>query len=830
MHVLGDMQFSQLAEFLSRSFLVHQEFRNDADGFAAIGHNRIGDRAHEAVGAAAIDEIDAVLGHRPAEDFRSLTISRFMAGLRSAVNADGGNSRWTCVHGGTEHAAHLTVKTPEGKQIAFSCTMYSKDIGFCPAEALFAVSTEQTMNKNNAGFWAFLGVVTAIAIGAFFLTPNIFKTNPESASVPAPKSNMVDATVEAPETPSAGEGLPADTADTESDAGGSIADPKVAADTWVTPSFDLLRVEPDGSTVIAGRAEPGTMLDIMNGETVIASSEIGASGDFAVILDTPLPAGDYQLTLRITGKDGAMRQSEEVATVSVPENADGELLAMVSKPGKASRIIAQPIAGATGETAEADVETPASGETELAAAPNEETPAAGAGAVTGSEVAAPDQPAAQNDAGTDVAANSAASVEDASTVVETPALPEASALLTTSAPQVASERGAVETSASTTSSESEVAMASPEAAEEAAPAALSVDANVRVDAVEIEGDRIFVAGSATPGSKVQVAADGVVIGTETADETGRFIIEATSQLSVGDHIISADLLDATGENVLLRATVPFNRPEGEALAAVAPAEPAVDSTAPASTASPEANDVPKSLILPDIASLSEMREEAFEALSSVQAMISGTDTPDTAAVSLALEAAVEKLQSAAMADLSEGSSDEAMAIARSMRIQAEAALAVIMPEATGAPSNVDDQAGAQPSDDLMNGDMSKLNGILTQAETALSEPADMAVAATDAADELAANPGQPGEPKTILQAPLASTPGAVIIRRGDTLWQISRRTYGEGVRYTTIYVANRSQIQNPDRIKPGQVFAVPEKPLENAEEMHQQLLGNGKNP
>ena len=80
----------------------------------------------------------------------------------------------------------------------------------------------------------------------------------------------------------------------------------------------------------------------------------------------------------------------------------------------------------------------------------------------------------------------------------------------------------------------------------------------------------------------------------------------------------------------------------------------------------------------------------------------------------------------------------------------------------------------------------------------------------------AAEPGKPGDPKTILQAPLASTPGAVIIRRGDTLWQISRRTYGEGVRYTTIYVANRSQIQDPDRIKPGQVFSV-----------HQQLLGKG---
>ena len=56
--------------------------------------------------------------------------------------------------------------------------------------------------------------------------------------------------------------------------------------------------------------------------------------------------------------------------------------------------------------------------------------------------------------------------------------------------------------------------------------------------------------------------------------------------------------------------------------------------------------------------------------------------------------------------------------------------------------------------------------------------------------------------------------GAVIIRRGDTLWRISRRVYGRGVRYSTIYVANQDQIADPDRIWPGQVFRVPDKSTE----------------
>ncbi|GAB4526190.1 MAG: hypothetical protein Tsb0019_28290 [Roseibium sp.] len=53
----------------------------------------------------------------------------------------------------------------------------------------------------------------------------------------------------------------------------------------------------------------------------------------------------------------------------------------------------------------------------------------------------------------------------------------------------------------------------------------------------------------------------------------------------------------------------------------------------------------------------------------------------------------------------------------------------------------------------------------------------------------------------------------VIIRKGDNLWRISRRLYGEGFRYTTIYQANQDQIRNPDLIYPGQVFLTPEGDL-----------------
>ena len=47
--------------------------------------------------------------------------------------------------------------------------------------------------------------------------------------------------------------------------------------------------------------------------------------------------------------------------------------------------------------------------------------------------------------------------------------------------------------------------------------------------------------------------------------------------------------------------------------------------------------------------------------------------------------------------------------------------------------------------------------------------------------------------------------------RGDSLWRISRKMLGQGVRYTQIYEANNAQIRNPHRIYPGQVLVVPKQ-------------------
>ncbi len=56
----------------------------------------------------------------------------------------------------------------------------------------------------------------------------------------------------------------------------------------------------------------------------------------------------------------------------------------------------------------------------------------------------------------------------------------------------------------------------------------------------------------------------------------------------------------------------------------------------------------------------------------------------------------------------------------------------------------------------------------------------------------------------------AEAPAArVVVQPRQNLWRIARQSYGQGVRYTVIFEANRGQIRDPNLIYPGQVFALP---------------------
>jgi hypothetical protein len=75
----------------------------------------------------------------------------------------------------------------------------------------------------------------------------------------------------------------------------------------------------------------------------------------------------------------------------------------------------------------------------------------------------------------------------------------------------------------------------------------------------------------------------------------------------------------------------------------------------------------------------------------------------------------------------------------------------------------------------------------------------------------ASKPKASVEPKretTTSPAPAQATTYTVV--KGDCLWNIAKKFYGSGAKYTTIYNANKSVIGgNPNLIYPGQVLTIP---------------------
>ena len=58
----------------------------------------------------------------------------------------------------------------------------------------------------------------------------------------------------------------------------------------------------------------------------------------------------------------------------------------------------------------------------------------------------------------------------------------------------------------------------------------------------------------------------------------------------------------------------------------------------------------------------------------------------------------------------------------------------------------------------------------------------------------------------------AAAPGTeqtYTVAKGDTLSHIARHFYGKASRWQAIFDANRDQLDDPDRIRPGQVLKIP---------------------
>ena len=85
------------------------------------------------------------------------------------------------------------------------------------------------------------------------------------------------------------------------------------------PSFDVVRINPKGDTVIAGRAEPGAVVAILDGGKEIGQATADGRGEWVFVPEAPLRAGKRQLSLemRLQGSDPI--PSDSVVVLVVPE-------------------------------------------------------------------------------------------------------------------------------------------------------------------------------------------------------------------------------------------------------------------------------------------------------------------------------------------------------------------------------------------------------------------------------------------------------------------------------------------------------------------------------
>jgi nucleoid-associated protein YgaU len=128
-------------------------------------------------------------------------------------------------------------------------------------------------------------------------------------------------------------------------------DPRPQLPVTMPPSFDVVKVGPTGTTVIAGRAEPGSKVTIRDGDKVVGEVTADRRGEWVLVPEQPLGPGDRLLSLEASNRQGAAVRSNETVALSIgPPAAGGEgqtaLAVALPRDGSgAARVLQRPDGG-----------------------------------------------------------------------------------------------------------------------------------------------------------------------------------------------------------------------------------------------------------------------------------------------------------------------------------------------------------------------------------------------------------------------------------------------------------------------------------------------------
>ena len=169
--------------------------------------------------------------------------------------------------------------------------------------------------------------VLVVALGLFFA---IYQQDQDDSgdATPAPEQPAAPENADGSATGQGDSTAPQPTQ--SANTGGTAAQPAPGGDsgqaTAAPPSFDVVRVNPSGDAVIAGRAEPDAEVTILDQGKVIGSVKADNRGEWVFLPDSALDPGEHSFTLESKPEDAAedsagKQESETSVVVLVPDVA-----------------------------------------------------------------------------------------------------------------------------------------------------------------------------------------------------------------------------------------------------------------------------------------------------------------------------------------------------------------------------------------------------------------------------------------------------------------------------------------------------------------------------
>ncbi|QBF33263.1 peptidoglycan-binding protein LysM [Thalassococcus sp. S3] len=354
---------------------------------------------------------------------------------------------------------------------------------------------------------------------------------PAEPAAPATDTETAIPEPEASEPAASRETVQADPAPPES---ADTAPPQEQAqDALAAPSFDVVRADPDGTTLVAGQSAPGSTVSILLDNQKQEELTADANGTFVAFLSLPVSSTPRVLTLR-AALDGQTALSE------------ADIILAPSRVAEAAPPTGEEVASTTAPEAATEPAVPSS----PVASSSEPTPPASRDQIAQSEPAqGADTPAEREPAPPPPAPHS----EDVAIAEPAPATPAPSASQPTEPP--ASEPAAPETApvAVLRSDADGVELVQP-----AAPSSSAPRDRIALDTISYSADgEVLLSGRARGQSVIRVYLDNAPVADLNSSGEGRWRGQIDG-IEPGIYTLRLDEIDSSGA-VISRLETPFKR-------------------------------------------------------------------------------------------------------------------------------------------------------------------------------------------------------------------------------------------------------------------------------